>query len=76
MGRTLTFQVAISKPIILDTTSAMLFVSLDIRRVFDGFHFEALDIRYSNTDQRQGKAQVTGELVIMNWGPAALGGLF
>jgi DNA adenine methylase len=48
----------------------------DIRRVFDGFHFETLDIRYSNTNQRQGKAEVSGELVIMNWSPAELGGLF
>ncbi len=48
----------------------------DIRRAFDGFHFECLDIRYSNTNQRQGKAEVTGELVIMNWEPARLGQLF
>jgi DNA adenine methylase len=27
----------------------------DIRRTFDGFHFECLDNRYSNTNQRQGK---------------------
>src|SRR5471032_2289842 len=39
----------------------------DIRRVFEGFRFEALDIRYSNTNQRQGKAEVSGELAIMNW---------
>ncbi|OAE12452.1 hypothetical protein AZH11_13635 [Pseudomonas simiae] len=48
----------------------------DIRRVFDGFHFETLDIRYCNTNQRQGKAEVSGELVIMNWEPSAFGGLF
>jgi hypothetical protein len=48
----------------------------DIRRVFEGFHFETLDIRYSNTNQRQGKAEVSGELLIMNWEPVALGGLF
>ena len=48
----------------------------DIRRAFDGFHFECLDIRYSNTNQRQGRAEVTGELVIMNWQPSSLGGLF
>ena len=48
----------------------------DIRRVFEGFHFECLDIRYSNANQRKGKAEVTGELVIMNWIPSALGGLF
>lgn len=48
----------------------------DIRRAFDGFHFETLDIRYSTTNQRQGRAQVSGELVMMNWQPADLGGLF
>ena len=48
----------------------------DIRRVFEGFHFETVDIRYSTTNQRQGSAAVSGELIIMNWEPAALGGLF
>ena len=48
----------------------------DIRRVFEGFHFETLDIRYTTTNQRQGKAEVSGELVIMNWTPESLGGLF
>jgi len=48
----------------------------DIRRVFEGFHFEQLDICYSVANQRQGKAAVTGELVIMNWTPASLGDLF
>ena len=48
----------------------------DIRRVFDGFHYETLNIRYSNTNHRQGKAELTGELVIMNWEPSELGGLF
>lgn len=38
----------------------------DIRRVFDGFHFETLDIRYATTNQRQAKADVSGELVFMN----------
>ncbi|BCJ07988.1 hypothetical protein PRtIB026_A23250 [Pseudomonas sp. RtIB026] len=48
----------------------------DIRRAFYGFHFECLDIRYSNTNQRQGTAEVTGELVIMNWQPSVLEQLF
>ncbi|MGF6399551.1 hypothetical protein ABH905_003217 [Pseudomonas frederiksbergensis] len=48
----------------------------DIRRVFEGFHFETLDIRYSNTNQRQGKAEISGELVIMNWDSKDFGGLF
>ncbi len=48
----------------------------DIRRVFEGFHFETVDIRYSTANQRKGKADVSGELVIMSWEPVALGGLF
>ena len=48
----------------------------DIRRVFEGVHFETLDIRYTTTNQRQGKTEVSGELVIMNWQPHELGGLF
>jgi DNA adenine methylase len=48
----------------------------DIRRMFESFHFETLDIRYRNTNQQQGKPEVSGELVIMNWEPASLGGLF
>ena len=48
----------------------------DIRRVFAGFHFEQLNICYSVANQRQGKADVTGELIIMNWESDALGGLF
>lgn len=48
----------------------------DIRRAFAGFHFERLDIRYSNTNQRQGKAEVTGELVIMIWKLSEFGNLF
>lgn len=45
----------------------------DIRRAFDGFHFECLDIRYSDKNQRQGKSEVTGELVIMNGSRLAWG---
>ena len=48
----------------------------DIRRAFDGFHFECLDIRYSNTNQRQSKAEMTRELVLKNWEASSLGGLF
>ncbi|RML50628.1 Prophage PSPPH06, putative adenine modification methytransferase [Pseudomonas syringae pv. pisi] len=48
----------------------------DIRRVFQGLHFETVDIRYSTANQRKGKADISGELVIMNWEPIALGGLF
>ena len=39
----------------------------DIRRVFEGFHFEVLDIRYTTGNQRQEQADVSGELVNMNW---------
>ena len=48
----------------------------DIRRVFAGFHFESVDIRYTTTSQRLSKTDEICELVIMNWEPAALGGLF
>ncbi|WDU60934.1 DNA adenine methylase [Pseudomonas poae] len=48
----------------------------DIRRVFDGFHFETLDVRYTSANQRQAKTEPSGELVIMNWEPEVLGGLF
>lgn len=48
----------------------------DIRRAFDSFRFESLDIRYTNTNQRQGTANESGELIIMNWAPAIWGGLF
>lgn len=46
----------------------------DIRRVFEGFHFETTEIRYTTTHQRQGKVEVTGERIIMNWELQALGG--
>ena len=48
----------------------------DIRRVFEGFHFETTEIHYTTTNKRQGKAEVTGGLIVMNWVPEALGGLF
>ena len=48
----------------------------DIRRGFEGFHFETLDIHYTTTNQRQGKAGISGELVIMDWSPNSFGGLF
>ena len=48
----------------------------DIRRVFEGFHFETTEIHYTTTNKRQGKAEVTGGLIVMNWEPEALGGLF
>ncbi|MNF88216.1 hypothetical protein D3C85_974890 [compost metagenome] len=48
----------------------------DTRRVFEGFHLETLLIRYSNTNQSQGVAELSGELVIMNWQPEVFGSLF
>lgn len=48
----------------------------EIRRVFDGLHFERLDVRYTTGNQRQVKAEVSGELIVMNWEAGVLGGLF
>jgi DNA adenine methylase len=48
----------------------------DIRRVFSGFHFEALDIRYTTTNQRNSQPGLSRELVILNWIPSNLGQLF
>jgi DNA adenine methylase len=44
-------------------------------RLFEGFHFETLDTRNCNTNQRQGAAETSDELVITNWEPALVGGL-
>ncbi len=48
----------------------------DIRRVFEGFHLESLELCYSVANQRVVKAAVSCELIVMNWEPASLGGLF
>ncbi|WP_422768387.1 DNA adenine methylase [Pseudomonas fulva] len=48
----------------------------DIREVFAGFHTEKTDIRYTTANQRNGQADLTGELIIMNWKPSELGQLF
>ncbi|WP_349591078.1 DNA adenine methylase [Vogesella oryzagri] len=47
----------------------------DIRAAFAGFWMEGLDIKYS-TGNSQGAPQTSRELVIANWEPAVLGGLF
>lgn len=39
----------------------------EIRRVFEGFRLETMDICYSTENPRKGAAQKTGELVIINW---------
>lgn len=49
---------------------------LDMPRAFDSSHFEQLDVRCNNNNLRESKAEVSGELVIMSWAPASLGGLF
>lgn len=48
----------------------------DIREAFVGFHMEQLDITYSVGNQRRGASEKSRELVIMNWEPSSLGGLF
>lgn len=45
-----------------------------IRQVFKDFHIMELDIKYAVANV--GAQQTSRELVIMNWEPAALGGLF
>lgn len=47
-----------------------------ICEAFAGFHIEKTDIRYTTANQRNGQADVTEELVIMNWEPSQLGQLF
>lgn len=46
------------------------------RRSFDGFNFESVDIRYTIANRRQGKSEMSGELMIMDWDSAPLGILF
>jgi DNA adenine methylase len=48
----------------------------DIRQVFEGFHFEGVNIRYSNANNRQSCPEASRELVILNWKPTDLNGLF
>jgi DNA adenine methylase len=48
----------------------------DIRRVFEGFYMEILDIHYSSNNQRHGKTSKSEELIILNWTPSSLGQLF
>jgi len=48
----------------------------DIRQAFEGFHIEQAGIKYSVSNQRQGCASASTELIIMNWHPEVMGGLF
>lgn len=47
----------------------------DIRAVFDGLHMLELDIRYA-VSGNHGRQPTSRELVIMNWEPTVMGGLF
>ncbi|RMU25712.1 DNA adenine methylase [Pseudomonas amygdali pv. morsprunorum] len=47
-----------------------------IRRAFEGFQFGNIDIRYSTASQRKVKADVSCELVIINWEASTLDSLF
>lgn len=47
----------------------------DIRRVFECFWMEGLDIKYS-TGNAHGAPKTSKELVICNWEPQVMGGLF
>lgn len=47
----------------------------DIRRVFEGFTMQGLDIKYSMASVH-GQPQTSKELVITNWDAASCGGLF
>ena len=48
----------------------------DIREAFAGFHIEQTSLKYSVANQRQGGQAASSELVIMNWQPEVMGGLF
>ncbi len=48
----------------------------DIREAFAGFQIEQTSLKYSVANQRQGGQAASSELVIMNWLPEVMGGLF
>ncbi|MCQ4310931.1 DNA adenine methylase [Pseudomonas stutzeri] len=48
----------------------------DIREAFAGFQIEQTSLKYSVANQRQGGQAASSELVIMNWNPEVMGGLF
>jgi DNA adenine methylase len=48
----------------------------DIREAFAGFQIEQTSLKYSVANQRQGGQAASSELVIMNWQPEMMGGLF
>ncbi|HBW09165.1 MAG: restriction endonuclease subunit M [Pseudomonas sp. BICA1-14] len=48
----------------------------DIREAFAGFQIEQTNLKYSVANQRQGGQPASSELVIMNWQPEMMGGLF
>lgn len=48
----------------------------DIREAFAGFQMEQTSLKYSVANQRQGGQAASSELVIINWQPEVMGGLF
>uniref|UniRef100_A0A6H1ZE05 site-specific DNA-methyltransferase (adenine-specific) n=1 Tax=viral metagenome TaxID=1070528 RepID=A0A6H1ZE05_9ZZZZ len=48
----------------------------DIREAFAGFQIEQTSLKYSVANQRKGGQAASSELVIMNWQPEVMGGLF
>ncbi|MCF9017328.1 DNA adenine methylase [Pseudomonas syringae] len=48
----------------------------EIRKVFEGFHSESLNIRYTTNNQRHKSSSSTKELVVTNWNSSVLTGLF
>lgn len=46
-----------------------------IRRVFDGLHLERTELAYTVANGRSERPAPTGELILSNWEPAALGRL-
>lgn len=48
----------------------------DIRRVFEGFRFEAMEIRYSLSTAAPRREGASGELVYMNWESGRFCGAF
>lgn len=48
----------------------------DIRRVFDGLHLERTELTYTVANGRSTRPEPAGELILTNWTPELLGGLF
>jgi DNA adenine methylase len=48
----------------------------EIRKVFEAFHLESLNIRYTSANQRDMRPKNSSELVIQNWEPDLMTCLF